>query len=202
MNTASLVFIFTVSLNIFILYLGGMAETLASPVGGRSMIRDSLKRHWLYKGGYLLLWGVLAILIQRLTMILPRGEALFISFFTLAYLILRSLFIFILSRIRGAEHREDIVKAVDRLFRDPVLLIPVLIIGYSRITVYQSLIVVVSAWAGLGIALLVFVSIRVKVDLEAGRPRLKGSNMMILSAALMAMLLIALDQAFFIRFMP
>lgn len=202
MNTASLVFIFTVSLNVFVLYLAGMAEILGSPVGGRSMIRDSLKRHWLYKGGYLLLWGVIAILIQRLCILLPRGEALFISFFALAYLIFRSLFILILSKIRGLEHREIIVKAVDRLFRDPVLLIPVLVIGYSRLTVYQSLIVVASAWAGLGISLLLFVSIRVKVDLEEGRPRLKGSNMMILSAALMAMLLIALDQAFFIRFMP
>lgn len=183
MNFGSLALLFAFTANILLVFLAGLNE-LFTYTGKKEFIIKGMWDLWAKKGLFLFLWGLSAGVLGA---VIPLKE-LFLPFFVAFFLILRLLLITLV----GKKHRENMAKEVDRLISDPGLFIPVLIAGYTDISILALCLVLLCIWGGIGLAALILLSIRSQLELEGGRRML----MLLLSTSFMAMIFTALQQLF------
>jgi hypothetical protein len=190
MSSWYLIFLFAFALNLFVYFIAGLREVL---IRGSAAIRFST---WLINGAMAMIWGWIAWAVGLAAGAIRGGSSLFIVFFAIAFLLLRGLL-----RLIGRGKYRRLWDAhgwrIDEAIKQPVILIPVLLIGYNRFDALTVLLVLIATWAGYGVALGVFALIRRRLDLENAEHRLKGSGVLLLSMAILAMLVVGIFQSFF-----
>lgn len=189
MTSAYTLFAFAFAFNLFVYFIAGLED-----IGDQANKKRPF-RQFLFQGAMILLWGWIAWLIQRLVVLIPGGQALFLVVFVLIFLAFRAAFLAAFSR-SGDESGSWIG---DDVIRRPVIFIPVLLVGYGSLSPLNALLAMAASWAGYGLALWLFSLIQYRMNMEEAEYRLKSQGGILLSIALLSMLILAAFQSFLPR---
>jgi hypothetical protein len=184
-------FSFIFGLNLMVILFSGV-DRLLSVGSGLLAGRD-----WLVTGVLTLLFGWTAFGLQRLSALIPGGGAFFLPLAAGVFILVRAGLKNIRERSadRSADSGDALVGLLDRLTQTPALAIPVLLVGYHHWTAAEVLFILVSSWAGSGVALVILTALKKHLALES-EAAIKRQELLLLSVGIAAMIFAMIDRGF------